>query len=105
MQSLSFHHKTYSWIYFGVLVFLVILLYKDYGISWDEPIQWGIGTAAYEYAHFGDKAYLQMTDRIYGVAFEYPLVLIQRTLHLEDSRDIFLMRHLIQGLFFAFACF
>jgi hypothetical protein len=105
MHSLSIHHKLYSWVYFGILIVVILFLYKDYGISWDEPIQRGIGTAAYNYVTHGDRSYLQMYDKIYGVGFELPLVIIEKKLGLEDTRDIFLMRHLMQGLFFAFACF
>ena len=39
-------------------------------------------------------------DRYYGVAFKVPLIAVERLLRLEDSRDIFLSRHLIAHLFF-----
>lgn len=105
MYSLSLRHKLYSWIFFGILILIGIFLYQDYGLSWDEPVQRGIGIQAYNYATTGDQTYLRMYDKIYGVGFELPLILIEKKLGLEDSRDIFLMRHLVQVLFFAFACF
>lgn len=105
MHSLSAPNKLASWIYFSIVIIVGLLLYKDYGISWDEPVQRGIGNAAYEYAVDGNKDYFKMKDKIYGVAFEIPLIFIEKKLDLKEPRDIFLMRHLVQVLFFAFGCF
>ena len=46
-------------------------------------------------------------DRYYGVVFEMSLLLTERALGLQDTRDIYLTRHLIMHLFFiagGFAC-
>jgi hypothetical protein len=105
MQTLSIRYRLFSWAYLLVIVLICIFLYKDYGISWDEPVQRGIGEAAYNYVTTGNRAYMQMHDKIYGVGFELPLIYLERLFHLTDSRDIFLFRHLANVLFFAFACF
>jgi hypothetical protein len=105
MQTLSKRYRLLSWAYLLVIVIICVLLYKDYGISWDEPVQRGIGEAAYNYVTTGDRAYMQMHDKIYGVGFELPLIYLEKLLNLHDSRDIFLFRHLANVLFFAFACF
>jgi 4-amino-4-deoxy-L-arabinose transferase-like glycosyltransferase len=39
-------------------------------------------------------------DRDYGVAFEVPVGLLERLLQLDDSRDIFMFRHLVTFLIF-----
>ena len=39
-------------------------------------------------------------DKYYGIAFELPLLLLERGLGLEDSRSIFLLRHLVTHAFF-----
>ncbi len=39
-------------------------------------------------------------NRYYGVAFELPLLLLVQGLELEDSRNIYLTRHLVTHLFF-----
>ncbi len=39
-------------------------------------------------------------DRYYGAAFEAPLALVERILGLEDSRDVWLSRHMLTHLFF-----
>src|SRR5688572_10940962 len=105
MHSLLIRQKQVSWIYFLIIVIICVFVYKDYGLSWDEPVQRGIGTWAYKYIHEGDRTYMQITDRIYGVGFELPLLYLEKALKLTDTRDIFLFRHLIQSIFFAFACF
>ncbi len=51
----------------------------------------------------GERAFGQLSqpsDRYYGAVFEAPLVLVERILGLEDSRDIWLSRHMLTHLFF-----
>ena len=72
----------------------------DYGVSMDESAQRSYGHAAIDYV-LGD-ADARPTDhnRYYGVAFESPLVLVERLLGLTDSRAVYLSRHLLTHLFF-----
>ena len=76
----------------------------DYGITPDEITQRRIALANAAYISAGntDGAFsLYHTDyRYYGVAFEMPLLLTKRALGLQDSRHIYLMRHLLTHLFF-----
>ena len=87
----------------------------DYGIGWDEPAQLHIGRANADYIATGATDLLLDDDeydrdrvhRYYGVAFEMPLFLVARALRLDDSRHIYLTRHLLTHLFFiagGFAC-
>ena len=105
MYSLSIRYKLYSWAYFALVIIIGLLLYKDYGLTWDEPVQRGIGLAAYKYIHAGDRAYMEMYDKIYGVGFELPLIYLEKLFNLTDTREIFQFRHLINILFFSFTCF
>ena len=51
--------------------------------------------------HYGRPRRLPGTDiRFYGIALELPLLLAERLLGLQDSRDIYLFRHLLTHLFF-----
>ena len=72
----------------------------DYGVSTDEATQRSIGNAALDYILGDREALLNDRNRFYGVAFEAPLVAVERVLRLEDSRAIHLSRHLITHLFF-----
>ena len=72
----------------------------DYGISWDEHRQRRIGQTRIAYA-LGDAGALPTDhNRYYGVAFEAPLILVERLLGLTDSRAVYLSRHLLTHLFF-----
>lgn len=87
------------------MVLISLFTYGDYGLTWDEPRQRDIGKIAYEYAIYGDDAMLTWVDKDYGVAFEIPLIIAEEMLGLKDSRDVYLMRHLLTHLFFLFGAF
>ena len=80
------------------------LVLDDYGLSPDEGYQRLIGMAALNYLAGGGEQALDRVftfhDRYYGAAFEAPLVLVERALGLEDSRDIHLSQHFLTHLFF-----
>jgi hypothetical protein len=87
-------------IFFAAFLLIGLGIYKDYGLSWDEMINHDNGTMAFNYAFKGDRSLLTYTDRYYGVAFELPLIMIEKFLKLETPRGIFLMRHLATFLMF-----
>ncbi len=108
-------HSRSIWVsLFFVLVMLGGLgIYRDYGISWDEPAQHYSGIVTLKSVLvrldkttiFDDKQLPtirmeldEYTDRDYGVAFETPAVFVEKLLRLEDSRDIFMLRHLLTFL-------
>ena len=77
------------------------VVFEDYGVSFDETLQRNIGYASFNYI-FGDEDGLieGHSDRFYGVAFETPLIVVERALGLEYSRGIFLSRRLVTHTFF-----
>ena len=94
----------------------------DYGVAVDEDTQRLIGQQAINYVlpgaadlpadrmiHHPDYGPLpEPEDRYYGVAFEAPLVLVERLLRLADSRAVYLSRRVLTHLFFltgAFFCY
>ena len=87
-------------LFFAAFFLIGLGIYKDYGLSWDEMINHDNGTMAFNYAFKGDPALLTYTDRYYGVAFEMPLIMIEKILKLETPRRVFLMRHLATFLMF-----
>ena len=97
-----------SWPTQAMLVCLGFLLVgiavvDDYAAGFDEPTQRKIAGrnlafitgAADRLDGFDPKS-----DRYYGVAFDLPLLLLDRGLGLEDSHSISLMRHLVTHGFF-----
>ena len=88
-----------------------VAVLDDYGVGWDGLPQRRIVNANADYIITGntDGLYgLYHRDfRYYGVAFETPLLLAERALGLQDTRHIYLTRHLLTHLFFiagGFAC-
>ena len=91
----------------GLLGVLGVAIVDDYGVSPDDAMyQRDLGHATVDLALGDDAAFrdgrLPNFDRLryYGAAFEVPLALVERALGLADSRDIYLMRHLLTHLAF-----
>ena len=85
---------------FGFFVLVGILVVDDYGVVYDESVQRALAAVTAAYMIGADDALLQHRDRTYGVAFELPLLFFELMLGLEDSRRVWLTRHLLSHLFF-----
>ena len=79
-----------------------LAVFDDYGVAFDEHQQRGVGVRALD-SVLGQGGETDHHTRFYGVAFEIPLIIAERALGLEDSRDIYLARHLLTHLFFVLA--
>ena len=104
-------------VFFLALLLIGIGLYRDYGISWDEPQQRLIGAVSIKYcverfapSLITEKAKAipelnEFEDKDYGVAFEAPAFALEQLLKLQDHRDIFQFRHLLTFLMFPVGAF
>ena len=84
-----------------------VAVLDDYGVPNDGIFQRQTTITVADYALGVSEEPPRGHDRYYGVAFEMPLLLTERALGLQDSRHIYLTRHLIIHLFFiagGFAC-
>ncbi len=103
--------KQYISPYFlGLLLFILslavaIFTFRDYGMSWDEYIQRGLGNISYDYVTKGDTLLKHYEDRAYGSAFEMLLIKAEQQFHLTDTRQVFFMRHFITHLLFLLSAF
>ncbi|MDR0999924.1 MAG: glycosyltransferase family 39 protein [Clostridiales bacterium] len=100
-----------------VIIFIVgVCVFKDYGISVDEPAQRNHTRIAFNtiYKQIFDRDYYEgITDiteysaRFYGTAIQIPPLLIEIIFKLKDSRDIFLVKHFYSFLlyFASLICF
>jgi hypothetical protein len=95
--------------FFGLLLLLGLGLYRDYGVGWDEQIDRlnGIINAKYvamqlapelakrqpTFAEIPDLYSSQDTD--HGVFYQLPLVVLEKVMGIEDSRDVYFLRHLV----------
>ena len=110
------NNKVISQVIFFIVVFIVgIAVYRDYGISWDEPASRlnGLVSANYiaqkfQFIEVIRKQQINMfsldtyIDKDYGVIFELPAVVFEKLLKLKDSRDIYMFRHLLTFIVFIF---
>jgi hypothetical protein len=99
-------------VFFAALLALGLLVYRDYGTSWDEAaMRETVGIVNYHYVTGADRQALNDPHRVneshHGPAFELLLMFLEKRLGLSDIRDVYLMRHLMTFLFFytAVLCF
>jgi Dolichyl-phosphate-mannose-protein mannosyltransferase len=97
-------------LFFAGLLALGLAIHRDYGISWDEPLQRFTGAVTVK--HLAERfapslvrgeavrlpALGDYVDRDHGTAFEAPAVALEALLGLSDKRDIFMFRHLLTFL-------
>ena len=100
VSSFLKHHIALTVLVLFILTGVWIL--DDYGVALDTGAQRSITTRNLEYLLGGrDTAYPRDDfNRFYGVSFELPLLLLERGLGLDDTRDVHLMRHVVTYLFF-----
>lgn len=96
--------------YLGFLLFSFCLIIgwatsNEYAVTWDEPSRKRCGEASYKYVFENDTSLFQKDDRDYGVAFELPLIIIQKIFKIKDIKKIYQMRHFVSHLFFLIGCF
>lgn len=101
-------------LYFGLLLLLGLLCFRDYGVSWDEEVLRTNGMVSAKYvagllapewtarqAKFANIRDIHgYRDNDHGVLFELPLVLAAKVLGVADSRTYYLLRHLAVFLVF-----
>ncbi len=97
----------------GIILFILalitgIIVFRDYGIAWDESMQHHTGEVSLDYMLHGDQGLFTYRDRHYGVGFELPLIILEKVFRIKDAGHIYLMRHLVSHIFFlisAFCCY
>src|SRR5688572_22667479 len=106
--------RTAVFLFFGIVLVLGLLLFKDYGMSIDERVDHLTGLVNARYVlekiapgyvatHPGLSVLPKLTtypDRHYGPFFQLPAAIIPQILGFNDSREIFFTRHLLTFLFF-----
>src|SRR3989344_5107259 len=100
-SKLSMDYRNLLAACFFVAFFLLGLsVFRDYGVSWDEPRNRENGLVAFNYVAQGAREIFGYFARDYGTAFELPLVMIERVFKVSDPYRIFQMRHFFTFLLF-----
>lgn len=96
-----------SLIFFSLIFFIGVFIFRDYGIGWDEQDQRLIGLHAYDYVIGENDKIFESRNKFYGTAFELPLVVFENILSPREIRDIFFIRHFFTFLllFLSLICF
>ena len=99
---IKFDFKLIARIFFLTYLLVGITIFKDYGISWDEPFQRDNGLITADYVFKGDDFLSTFKSRYYGTFFELLLVLLEVPLlgAKSDLRLVFLLRHFFTFIFF-----
>lgn len=120
---MNFYKKSPEWVvsslYFAIFFLLGLFIFRDYGLSTDEPLQRIIGLKSLEFvAHKFQISWLLngatplnnpesifsgFADRDYGVIFELPAELLVRIFSIEGP-EIYYARHLFTFLVFFTSC-
>lgn len=82
-----------------------LLIYKDYGLSWDEESQRWIGLIFHDYAKGQYPDFQNFDLKDHGPGFEWILIFIEKAFKITNFRDIFLMRHLVTYIIFVLCMF
>lgn len=103
-------------VFFALYMVIGLLVYQDYGITWDEPIQrdhgmvsWDAVNERFDYV-FYEKRYqkeklAEYKHRHYGVLFQLTALQLERTFGIESIRGQFFLRHLLGFLFYFVSVF
>ena len=100
-----------SFFFFIIILFLGASIVGDYGISMDEPIERKHGIVAFDYLNEkfnlfpgiekGTGENLNTYDhRDYGMIFQLAAYGLELLLGINNSRDVFLLRHLLVFILF-----
>ena len=106
--------NNYPYFIFFIIFIIQILIYGDYGLSWDEGFSRLNGIVSFNYIidkinileslKYEDAPNLnEYIDNEYGVFFELINIILEKIFDLNDSKDIFLSRHLLNSLIFLIA--
>lgn len=87
-------------LFFLSLLLVGVLIFKDYGINWDEPVHEWRGQAFLDYVLHGERRLINHEhERNYGAFPDIILAAAERLVE-RDSRTVYLVRHLVLFLIF-----
>ena len=109
--------NNYLLLLFFFLLIISLLIFKDFGISIDEPSTRTHGLVSFNYIisilnNLSFFNFIETKDlpqlheyvfRDYGVFFEIILISVEKIFKLENFSEIFYLRHFITNLFFIFS--
>jgi len=84
-------------VVFSLYLLVGISVFRDYGFHWDQINNWNLGMVTWSYIFEGIQYPLfldPLLGQSHGAAFQFLLILVEKSLGLTDWRDITFARHL-----------
>lgn len=99
MLQLKRAHRWLPFLFFSFLLLIGIIIHRDYGISWDEPLQHRLGLATWDFVT-GNNNDLLGNDNSYLNPFIALIeVLPEKILQPQSESAMWLSRHLVNFIF------
>ena len=108
--------EVFLYSYLTILLIIGVIIYNDYGISWDEEISRSNGLFALEYIYSilgldfnyeipnifsnSKQTFREYNDNFYGVVFDLPLGFIEYIFKIELTQNYYFLRHFFNYLIF-----
>lgn len=93
-----------DYVRYSFIVFFItgLIIFNDYGVSFDEGSHRGYGKLVFDYIYFQDKSMLTNIHRFYGPSLEFFISHLDYLYFIDiwDFEDAFLLRHFIYFLLF-----
>ena len=110
-------NNLYIYLFFFIYFLIGLLIYKDYGLSFDEEVHRENGFISLKYIldffnisyDFSNVTQLisgeipEITNdwrKTYGVAFDLPMAVLEIFIGFNDTKDVYIFRHLMTFLIF-----
>lgn len=90
---------------FLVTLILGIIVYKDYGMGWDEPLQRGPALLSWDYVFHGKMDLFTTETDNHGAGFEMVLLAFEKGMNITDTRELYIMRHIVTHILFLLSSF
>ncbi|MEO5674385.1 MAG: hypothetical protein ABIQ74_07035 [Chitinophagales bacterium] len=92
-------HRWLPVLFFTAFLITGIIIHRDYGISWDEPLQRSLGLATWDYVSGTNNDLTGNDNRYLNPVIGLLEVLPEKILQIKSERAIYLSRHLFNFLF------
>ena len=108
INSIKNREESIITLFFLIYFFIGLIIFTDYGISWDEPISRYNGFVSLNYLHelLGIEKYSNFQDirtyrdNYYGVVFDMPMAFIEKLLAIISTKNYYHLRHFFNFIIF-----
>jgi hypothetical protein len=90
-------------IFFLAFFILGLFVFKDYGISTDEPAQMELGHNTFNLIAQADRTIFTQPNRFHGTVFALSAALIEKIFNIREMRTLYLTKHFMVFLLFFFS--